>query len=310
MEEHTESSPTLQVEHSSLWAENLVLQQQLQHLTKENTTLREQVMPALVTPMMPLLCSLTNLSHFHGDPASLSGFLAQVANYLTALKITNPVHDAQVKLFSDYLCQQMESCGMVSRSDESALLKQYENFVLELQRSFGESKKQEINPPVNAKVDKGNNSSQQDATTFQLLAQNLSCNETNESDHFQEGLAEPIQDEVSGTDMVDNLPDLITQCIQLDRKHNNRPELLQSEARLPVLSPMIHYQTLSSATCPSSKEELIQLRGSQPPLTPAKRARQQETQLCLYCSQAGHFTRDCLAKRSRAPARINNPVHQ
>lgn len=309
MEKHTESSPRLQVEHSSLWVENLILQPQVQLLTEENTTLRDQVMPALATPMMPLLCSLKNLSQFCGDPANISGFLAQVTNYLTTLKNTNPIHDAQVKFFFDHLSQQMESCGMISRSEQSSLLKQYENFVLEFQQSFGESKRQEMNPLVNAKVDEEDNSSQQDATTFQPLAQNLSCNETNESDHFQEGLSEPIQDEVSGTDMMDNLPDLITQCIQLDRKHSDKPELLQSEAPLPVLSSLIHYQTLSSPSCPSSKE-LIQLRGSQPPLTPAKRARQQETQLCLYCSQADHFTRDCLAKRSRAPARINNPTHQ
>ncbi|XP_006765264.1 PREDICTED: zinc finger CCHC domain-containing protein 16 [Myotis davidii] len=309
MEKHTESSPTSQVEHSSLWAENLILQPQVQHLTEENTTLKDKVMPALATPMMPLLYSLKNLSQFPDDPANLSGFLAQVTNYLTTLKITNPIHDAQVKLFFDYLSQQMESCGMISRSEQSALLKQYENFVLEFQRSFGESKRQAMSPLMNAKVDEGDNSSQQDATTFQPLAQNLSCNETNESDHFQEGLPDPIQDEMSGTDMMDNLPDLITQCIQLDRKHSDKPELLQSEAQFPVLSSLVHYQTLSSPSCPSSKE-LIQLRGSQPPLTPAKRARQQETHLCLYCSQADHFTRDCLAKRSRAPARINNPAHQ
>ncbi|XP_066879982.1 retrotransposon Gag-like protein 4 [Kogia breviceps] len=193
---------------------------------------------------------------------------------------------------------------------QSALLKQYENFVLELQQSFGEPTKQEMNPLVNAKVDKRDNFSQQDATTFQLLAQNQRYNETNQSDHFQEELADSIQAEVSGTDLMDNLPDLITQCIQLDKQRSDRPELLQSEAQIPVLASLIHHQALSNPTGPLPKEDPIQLRGSQPPLTPAKRARQQETQSCLYCSQAGHFTRDCLAKRSRAPARINNPAHQ
>ncbi|XP_059994588.1 retrotransposon Gag-like protein 4 [Lagenorhynchus albirostris] len=188
---------------------------------------------------------------------------------------------------------------------QSALLKQYENFVLELQQSFGEPTKQEMNPLMNAKVDKRDNFSQQDATTFQLLAQNLRYNETNQSDHFQEELADSIQAEVNGTDLMDNLPDLITQCIQLDKQRSDRPELLQPEAQIPVLASLI-----SNPTGPPPKEDPIQLRGSQLPLTPAKRARQQETQSCLYCSQAGHFTRDCLAKRSRAPARINNPAHQ
>lgn len=193
---------------------------------------------------------------------------------------------------------------------QSALLKQYENFVLELQQSFGEPTKQEMNPLMNAKVDKRDNFSQKDATTFQLLAQNLRYNETNQSDHFQEELADSIQAEVSGTDLTDNLPDLITQCIQLDKKRSDRPELLQPEAQIPVLASLIRHQALSNPTGPPPKEDPIQLRGSQLPLTPAKRARQQETQSCLYCSQAGHFTRDCLAKRSRAPARINNPAHQ
>ncbi|MBV96875.1 Zinc finger CCHC domain-containing protein 16, partial [Eschrichtius robustus] len=131
---------------------------------------------------------------------------------------------------------------------QSALLKQYENFVLELQQSFGEPTKQEMNPLVNAKVDKRDNFSQQDATTFHLLAQNLRYNETNQSDHFQEELADSIQAEVSGTDLMDNLPDLITQCIQLDKQRSDRPELLQSEAQIPVLASLIRHQALSNPT--------------------------------------------------------------
>ncbi|XP_045327744.1 retrotransposon Gag-like protein 4 [Leopardus geoffroyi] len=295
MEKYTETPPTLQVEHSSLQEENLFLQPQVQHLTEENPELRGQIMPALATPLMSVPCSLEHLSQFHGDPDNL----------LTTVKIPNPADDVQVKFFLNYLAQQMESCGVISGPNQSTLLKQYEKFVFEFQQSFGEPTKQETDP-----MNKEDNSSQQNASTFNLLAQNLSCNETHQSDHFQEGLADSIQDEVSDTDMMDNLPDLITQCIQLDKKRSDRPELLQSETQLPVLASLIQHQPFSSPTDVSAKEEPIQLRGSQPPLTPAKRARQQEAQLCLYCSQAGHFTRDCLAKRSRAPARINNPNRQ
>lgn len=161
-----------------------------------------------------------------------------------------------------------------------------------------------MNPLMNSKVEKGDNTSQQDVTTFQFFSQNLSCNVTNHKEKFHDRLCDHIQDEKSVTGMMENIPDLIIQCIQLDKKSNNKPELLQSETQLPVLA------SLSSSTSPRPKEETIQLRGGQLPLTPAKRARQQETQLCLYCSQAGHFTRDCLAKRSRAPARTNNPAYQ
>ncbi|XP_005641759.1 retrotransposon Gag-like protein 4 [Canis lupus baileyi] len=302
MEKYTESPSTLQVEHSSLQVENLILPPQIQHLTEENLDLRGQVMPTLTTPVMSVTCLLEHLSQFHSDPASISGFPAR----LTTLKFPNPADDVQIKFFFDYLSQQMEGCGVISGSDQNTLLKQYEKFVLEFQQSFGEPIKQEIDP-LNKE---DNSSSQQDASTFQLLAQNLICNEANQSDHLQEGLADSIHNEVSGTDMMNNLPDLITQCIQLDKKRNDRPELLQSETQFPMLASLIHHQAFSSPTNLPPKEEPIQLRGSQPPLTSAKRARQQEAQLCLYCSQAGHFTRDCLAKRSRAPARINNSTHQ
>ncbi|XP_072811885.1 retrotransposon Gag-like protein 4 [Vicugna pacos] len=310
MENYTESPPTLQVEHSSLWAENLNPQPHMWHLTEKNPALRDQLMPALATPVMPVPCSLEHLSQSHDDPASLSGLLAQVTTSSTTFKITNPADDAHVKFSFDYLPQQMEVCGVVSGPDESALLKQYENFVPDFQQSFGEPTKQEMNPLVNAKVDKENSFSQQDATTFQLLAQNLRYNEPDQSDHLQEGLGDSIQDEMSGTDMINNLPDLIIQCIQLDKKRSNRPELLPSEAQTSMLASLVHHQALFSPRGPPSKEDPIQLRRSQLPLTPAKRARQQETQLCLYCGQAGHFTRDCLAKRFRAPARTNNPAYQ
>uniref|UniRef100_A0A8D1X9B9 CCHC-type domain-containing protein n=1 Tax=Sus scrofa TaxID=9823 RepID=A0A8D1X9B9_PIG len=309
MENYIDSPPTLQVEHSSLQAENLILQPQMQHVTEENPALRGQVMSALTPPMMPVPCSLEHLSQFHGDPTNISEFLAQMTTYLTTLKIPNPEDNAHVKFIFDHLSQQMESCGVISGPDQSALLKQHENFVLEFQQSFGELTKQEMKSLV-TKVDKGDKFSQQDTTTFQLLAQNLRYNETNQSCHFQEGFADPIHAEVSGTDMMDNLPDLITQCIQVDKKRSNRPELLQSEAQIPVLASLIHHQTLSSTTSPPPKEDPVQLRGGQPPLTPAKRARQQETHSCLYCSQSGHFTKDCLAKRSRAPTRTNNSSQQ
>ncbi|KAG8510660.1 Retrotransposon Gag-like protein 4 [Galemys pyrenaicus] len=305
MEEHTESPLALQVGQPSLQAENLILPGQVKHPTAEKRVLKGQLMPVMATSVMPVPFSLEPLSQFHGTPASISGFLAQVTTYLTTPTIPNPADDAQVQLFFDCLSQQMEKCGVTSGSDPSSLLKQSENIVLEFQASSSEPIKQEINPLMKAKIDKGD-SSQQDAITFQLLAQNPSRNETNQCDYFQEGLVDPIQDEVSGKDMMDNLPDLITQCIQLDKKHSDRPELLQTEDQLSRLPSHMHYQALSSPTEPPSNEEIIQLRGSQSPLTPAKRARQQEAHLCLYCSQAGHITRDCLAKRSRAPVRISN----
>ncbi|KAM4799443.1 retrotransposon Gag-like protein 4 [Urocitellus parryii] len=299
MEKCTESPPTLQVEPSFLQGENLILQPQMQHLTEENPALRGQLMPPLTTPMMSVPYSLENLTQFHGDPASVSGFLAQVTTYLTAFKIPNSVNGTQNKLVFDYLSQQMESCGVTSGSDQSTILKQHESFVRDFQQSFDEPMKQEMNPLMNTKVDKGDNPSQ-----------NVTCSETNPSDQFQEGLADPIQDKESVADMMGNLPDLIIQCIQLDKKHNDRPELLQSETQLPTLASLTYHQSLSSTTGLPSREEPSQLRGGQLPLTPAKRARQQETHLCLYCNQADHFTRDCLAKRSRAPASTNNPDHQ
>ena len=163
-------------------------------------------------------------------------------------------------------------------------------------QSFGEPTKQKMNPLVNTKVDREANFSQQDATTFQLLPKNLRDDESNQSDHFQEELADSIQDEISGPDLMDNLPDLvIIQCIQLGKKHNDQPELLPS---------------FSNSTEPAPKEDPIQLQASEPPLTPVKRAHQQKTKACLYCSHAGQFTIDCLAKSSQAQARINNSTHQ
>ena len=145
-------------------------------------------------------------------------------------------------------------------------------------------------------TEKQANFSQQDATTFQLLPKNLRDDESNQSDHFQKELADSIQDEVSGPDLMDNLPDLvITQCIQLGKKHNDQPELLPS---------------FSNRTQPAPMEDLIQLQGSETPFTPIRRAHQRKIQACLYCSHAGQFPIDCLDKSSQAPANMNNPTDQ
>ena len=108
---------------------------------------------------------------------------------------------------------------------QNALLKQYK-FLLEFQQSFGVPTQQEMNPLVHTKVEKEDNLFQMDSTTFQLLAQNLGYDESNQSDHFQEELADSTEDEVSGPDLMDNFLDLITQCILLDKKPSDWPELL------------------------------------------------------------------------------------
>lgn len=302
MEKYTESPPTLKAETSLLKGDNLIVPSQMQHPNDDNPTLREQVVPVPNTPVMSVPYSGNHLPQFHGKPTSATGFLAQVTTYLTALKISNPADDARVKHFFDYLSQQMQSCDVVSESNQSNLLKQYENLLLELQQSLGEPMKQEITLPLNVKVNsRGNN--QQDATAFQVLPQNLSYSETSQSNNFQKEQTEPTQDEEI-TDIMSNLPDLVTQCIQLDKKYKDRPELLQSESQVPMFSSTSnHHQSFLSPIGLQAKDEPKQNQGAQLPVTPAKRARQQETQLCLYCSQAGHFTRECLAKRSRTPAR-------
>lgn len=176
-----------------------------------------------------------------------------------------------------------------------ALLKLYENFLLEFQQPFGEPTKQKMNPLVNTKVDKEDNVSQQDDTTFQLLPENLRCDESSQSDHFQEELADSIQDEASEPDLMDNFPKLvITQCIQLGKKCSHQPDLLPS---------------FSNHTQPASKEDPIEPQGSETPRTPIRRARQ-KIQACLYCSHGGQFAMDCLAKSSQAPEKMNNPTHQ
>ena len=116
-----------------------------------------------------------------------------------------------------------------------------------------------MNPLVNTKIDKEDNVSQQDDTTFQLLPENLRCDESSQSDHFQEELADPIQDEVSGPYLMDKLPELITQCIQLDNKHSDWPDFLESEVQMPVLARWIHHQAFFNPTGPSPKEDPIQL---------------------------------------------------
>ncbi|XP_060230488.1 retrotransposon Gag-like protein 4 [Meriones unguiculatus] len=293
MEKFTESPPTLR-------GDNLILQPQMQHLTDNDPTLRGQVVPILSTPVMSVPYSGDHLPQFCGNPTSVTGFFAQVAAYLTALEISNPADDARVKHFFDYLSQQMQSCDIISESNRRNLLKQYEKFVHEFQQSLVKPAKQEMTPPMNVKIDKRDNS-QQDAT-FQVLDQNLSCSETIQGNPFQMGQSGPTHDEEI-TDIIGNLPDLITQCIHLDKKHKDRPELLQSECHLPMFASTNHHESSLIPVSPLPKDEPKQFQGAQIPITPAKRALQQETQLCLHCNQAGHFTRDCLAKRSRTPAR-------
>ncbi|XP_048192957.1 retrotransposon Gag-like protein 4 [Perognathus longimembris pacificus] len=309
MEKCTESPPTLQVEPSFPWEDNVMVEPQMQHLAEGNTALRSQVMPTVTTPVTSASYSLEHHTESDSDSSNLSGFLAQVTTYLTPLKCPNPTDDAEVKHFCDFSSHQIQRCGIISGSDRSTLLQQYENFVLEFQKSFDEPMQQEMNPLISADADKENNSSQKDAATFQSFALNMNFNMTNQNNPLQEGLPGPIQNENSITNMMNNLPDLITQCIQLDKKYNDKPELLQSETQVSELPSLIYPKSPSRAIGLPFKEEQTQLRGGQLPLTPAKRARQQETLLCLYCSQAGHFTEDCLAKRSRSP-NTDHPAHQ
>ncbi|XP_004614558.2 retrotransposon Gag-like protein 4 [Sorex araneus] len=302
MEKCTQSPPILKVEHLSLQAENMILESQWDHPTKENPDLRSQAISAVDITEMSESHSFGYPSQVPGDDsANISKFLAQMTTCLSTTKLPKSPNDDQAKVCFDHKSQQMESCQVISGPYQSTLMKQNEKYILEF---LCEPTNREVNSLENIKVDKGDNP-QQNAIIFK----HLSSNETNQRDHSQEELPDSIEKEVSGTGIMDNLPDLITQCIQLDKKCNNKPELLQSETQLPMLTSLVCNQALYNPK-DSCKENSIQLHGGHPLRTPVKRAHQQETHLCLYCSQSDHFTRDCLAKRFRAPQRINNPTHK
>ncbi|XP_055981617.1 retrotransposon Gag-like protein 4 [Sorex fumeus] len=304
MEKCTQSLPILK-EHPSLQAESMILESQWDHPTKENPDLRSQAISGLAITEMSKSHSFGYPSQVPSDSANISKFLAQMTTYLSTIKLPKSPNDDQTKVFFDHKSQQMESCQIISGPYQSALMKQNEKYILEF---LCEPTNREVNSLENIKVDKGDNP-QQDAIIFKHLAQNLSSNETNQRDHFQEELPDSIEKKVSGTGIMDNLPDLITQCIQLDKKYSDKPELLQSGTQLPMLSSLVCSQAIYNPK-DSCKENSIQLHGGHPLRTPVKRAHQQETHLCLYCSQSDHFTRDCLAKRFRAPTMKNNRTHK
>lgn len=149
-----------------------------------------------------------------------------------------PLVSSSVPILPSPISFQIRESYSESLPTLSPELKQ-EKFLLGLQ-SFGEPTKQKMNPLVNTKVDKEDNVSQQDDTTFQLLPEYLRYDESSQSDHFQEDVADSIQDEVSGQIWRTISQNLSWLCsvFSSSKKRSDQPELLPSFTNSTQPAPM------------------------------------------------------------------------
>lgn len=174
---------------------------------------------------------------------------------------------------------------------QSPLLEQFESFIQVFQDTFDNPENMEDSNHHIRQLCQGGDHIHQYAIHFHFIAQEIKWNESTLCIQFQEGHARSIQ-ELSHTSPATNLSDLITQCITLEEKLNDKPDLSPQEA-----SPSEEKLDLDS---PPAENQPVKASSNHPHLSEAEQAHRLERHLRLYCGNPGHLARGCPVKPHHA----------
>lgn len=275
------SDPALAVLGQVHQLTQLVLQLQQQHIQMQAASI-----PSVKCPIAPP-------EKFSGKPEDFAAFLAQCQLFIELRDREFLSDKAKVCFIISLLTGQAAKWATPLLLSPSPLLNNYQGFLQHISAAFANPlQAATANRRIRA-LKQGKNSVFQYATEFKILAQDLQWNDPALKDQFMEGLQGEVLDELARVNQPDTLQGLITLCLQIDGRLENR-----KMAKATPSSSLPPPRPTPTPVRPANMElpEPMQLGAVRPRLSPEEKARRRSQNLCLYCGGRGHFAASCSLK--------------
>uniref|UniRef100_A0A670J9K2 DUF4939 domain-containing protein n=1 Tax=Podarcis muralis TaxID=64176 RepID=A0A670J9K2_PODMU len=206
---------------------------------------------------------------FDGTLASFPMFFAQAKLYIQGRARNFPDDCTKVHFLISLLKDQAAKWALPLLRQDSPLLTDYVGFCNHLETVFG-------NPLKESQANRAIRQLRQDkstaavyATEFQLLAQDLSWNDSALRDQYLEGLSDEILDQLAMMDRPTTLDALIQRSLQIDDRLEDRRQA-QDRQHSRLLAPVLPSRSTPTAELPV---EPTQLGAARPRLSPSEKTR-------------------------------------
>uniref|UniRef100_A0A670ZUX7 DUF4939 domain-containing protein n=1 Tax=Pseudonaja textilis TaxID=8673 RepID=A0A670ZUX7_PSETE len=283
-------------------------EQQINQLLQSNVTLQNQVTQLLnyvstaagAPPASPVRKNPVAMPEkFSGQTDMFSTFLGQCQLYFSVRPEDFPTDRAKVGFIISLLTGQAAKWATPLLVQDSPLLDNFQGFLQQMNVMFENPIKSQIVDRKLKDITQGKRPLQEYVAEFRLLCMDSTWNEPAHMAAFQEGLSDIIKDELIHAERASTLDTLITQCLRIEARLQQRgckrtvaePSVF-SRARI---TPMRVYQSRIPA------EEPMEIGALRPRLTVQERSRRFQEGLCLYCGGSGHFVNSCTRKGTRGP---------
>lgn len=308
--------------------DNSNLQNQVQSLTQENSTLRDrQIEDELVERMRPpefippqeneddielqgaAAAALPAFfidedsedlpEKFDGNPDMLAAFMSQCQVFMERSTRDFSVDRVRVCFVTSMMTGRAARWATARLERATHLMNNYPAFMMEMKHVFEDPQRRENAKRKIRRLRQGLGSVVDYSNAFQMIAQDLDWNEPALIDQYLEGLSDQIQEELSRHEVPKSLGSLICLCIHLEK----RLARAAAAARKPRSPPRALVMPQSHQVDPTEP-----VGGARMRLTQQEKERRRKLNLCLYCGNGGHYADNCPAKASRSSPPGNSPA--
>jgi Ty3 transposon capsid-like protein len=277
---------------------------QLEQLQLENKALHDQVGTLrhhTSTRVAEPKISLPD--KFDGTRSKLRSFLTQVRLVFMMHPSRYPNEQSQVGLVGSLLTGSAAKWFAPLMEKNSPLLYDFEQFVQELEATFGDTDKVRASITKMQNLMQGSRPASTYASEFRQLACDVPYDDYALREQFRRGLRDEVKDLLITMPDPSSLSEAISFAVKCDNRLHERKQEMRPRSSVPRSVPTNPAPRPAPAAVSNEPTPMQIDRSNRGPLSNVERQRRLQNNLCLYCGGAGHRAITCPVKVSRIQVR-------